>query len=227
MFPAISRILAGAVVCGLLLTGGGGSFGLGGYFKSQLDPYLPVSMEIKNEHRKLSLAMVVALDRSGSMAAPVGGGRTKMDLANLGTCAAIETLGPYDEVGVIAVDSAAHLVSPLTSASDKDAICAQVRTIRSLGGGIFTYTALVNAARLIQESNKGTRHIVLFADAADAEEQGDYKRLLEAVEPLGITVSVIGLGSESDSDAAFLKDVAERGKGRIQFTSNVDELPRL
>ncbi len=69
---------------GLLLTGGGGSFGVGGYFKSALDPYLPVSMELKNEHRKLSLAMVVALDRSGSMAAPVGDGRTKMDLANRG-----------------------------------------------------------------------------------------------------------------------------------------------
>ncbi|HYR84036.1 MAG TPA: VWA domain-containing protein [Terriglobia bacterium] len=212
---------------GLLLTGGGASFGVGGYFKSALDPHLPVSMEIKNEHRKLSLAMAVVLDRSGSMAAPVGGGRTKMDLANLGTCAAIDTLGPYDEVGVIAVDSAPHVISPLTSASSKDAICAEARTIRSLGGGIFTYTALVSAARMLQESSKGTRHIVLFADAADAEEPGEYQRLLEAIEPAGITVSVIGLGSESDHDAAFLKDVAARGHGRIQFAANVDELPRL
>ena len=76
-------------------------------------------MEIKNEHRKLSLAMVVALDRSGSMAMASGDGRTKMDLANLGTCAAIETLGPFDEVGVIAVDSAPHVVSPLASATEK------------------------------------------------------------------------------------------------------------
>ena len=132
-------------------------------------------MEIKNEHRKLSLAMAVALDRSGSMAVPVGDGRTKMDLANLGTCAAIETLGPFDEVGVIAVDSAPHVVSPLTSASEKDMICDQVRRIQSMGGGIFTYTALVTAARMVQESDKGTRHIVLFADAADAEEPGEYR----------------------------------------------------
>ena len=48
-----------------------------------------------------------------------------------------------------------------------------------MGGGIFTYTALVTAARMVQESEKGTRHIVLFADAADAEEPGDYQRLLE------------------------------------------------
>jgi hypothetical protein len=212
---------------GLLLTGGGASFGVGGYFKSVLDEHLPVSMEVKNEHRKLSLAMAVALDRSGSMAVPAADGRTKMDLANLGTCAAIGTLGPFDEVGVIAVDSAAHVISPLTSAKEKDRICDETRRIQSMGGGIFTYTALVTAATMVQESNKGTRHIVLFADANDAEEPGDYQRLLETLVPLGITVSVIGLGGEGDSDAAFLKDIAARGKGRIHFTSSAEDLPRL
>ena len=212
---------------GLLVTGGQASFGVGGYFKSELDGHLPVSMEIRNEHRKLSLAMAVALDRSGSMAVPTGDGRTKMDLANLGTCAAIETLGPFDEVGVIAVDSAAHVVQPLTPADNRQGLCDQVRTIQSQGGGIFTYTALLSAAEMVQESSKGTRHIVLFADAADAEEPGDYVRLLEKLRSIGITVSVIGLGAETDSDAAFLKDVASRGGGRMIFTSNVDELPRL
>jgi Mg-chelatase subunit ChlD len=212
---------------GVLVTGGTASFGVGGYFKSALESYLPVSMEIKNEHRKLSLAMAVVLDRSGSMAAPTADGRTKMDLANAGTCAAIDTLGPFDEVGVIAVDSAPHIVSPLTSARDKDAICAETRRIQSMGGGIFTYTALVTAARMVQESDKGTRHIVLFADAADAEEPGEYQRLLATLQSVGISVSVIGLGSEADSDAAFLKDVAARGGGRVHFTANADDLPRL
>jgi hypothetical protein len=169
----------------------------------------------------------VALDRSGSMAMPAGDGRTKMDLANLGTCAALETLGPFDEIGVIAVDSAAHIVQPLASAENKDAVCQQVRQIQSMGGGIFTYTALVTAARMVQESDKGTRHIVLFADAADAEEPGDYVNLLERLRSINVTVSVIGLGTEADVDAEFLKDVATRGGGRMIFTSNVDELPRL
>ena len=212
---------------GLLVTGGTASFGVGGYFKSELDSQLPVSMEIRNEHRKLSLAMVVVLDRSGSMALPAGDGRTKMDLANLGTCAAIETLGPFDEVGVIAVDSTPHTVQPLTVADRKESVCNQVRTIQSAGGGIFTYTALLSAATMVQESTKGTRHIVLFADAADAEEPGDYVRLLETLRGIGVTVSVIGLGSETDQDAEFLKDVAAKGNGRMLFTSNVDELPRL
>jgi Mg-chelatase subunit ChlD/uncharacterized membrane protein len=212
---------------GLLLTGGTASFGVGGYFKSALDEFLPVSMELQNEHRKLSLAMAVALDRSGSMARPADDGRPKMDLANAGTCAAIETLGPLDEVGVIAVDSAAHVVTPLTSASEKTRICDEVRRIQSMGGGIFTYTALLQAATMVQESNKGTRHVVLFADAADAEEPGDYVRLLEKLTSIGITVSVIGLGNDTDKDAEFLKDVAARGQGRIEFTNSAEDLPRL
>jgi Mg-chelatase subunit ChlD len=212
---------------GLLLTGGTASFGVGGYFKSAIDPILPVSMELQNEHRKLSLAMAVVLDRSGSMARPAADGRTKMDLANLGTCAAIETLGPLDEVGVIAVDSAAHIISPLTSATEKTKICDDVRRIQSMGGGIFTYTALLTAATMVQESNKGTRHIVLFADAADAEEPGEYQRLLSTLTSIGITVSVIGLGTESDPDAEFLRDVARRGNGRIEFTESAEDLPRL
>jgi hypothetical protein len=40
-------------------------------------------------------------------------------------------------------------------------------------------------------------------------------------------VSVIGLGSETDADAEFLKDIALRGKGRIQFAATADDLPRL
>src|SRR3989337_1955606 len=108
-----------------------------------------------------------------------------MDLANLGTCAAIETLGPFDEIGVIAVDSAPHVVQPLTSADEKERICDQGRGIQSMGGGIFTYTALVTAATMVQESQKGTRHIVLFADAADAEEPGEYQRLLATLQPIG------------------------------------------
>ena len=67
---------------GFMMTGGKNAYGPGGYFRSQLEPIMPVSMELRQEHRKLALAIVVAMDRSGSMAAPAGGGKTKMDLAN-------------------------------------------------------------------------------------------------------------------------------------------------
>jgi hypothetical protein len=96
-----------------------------------------------------------------------------------------------------------------------------------MGGGIFVYNALVAAAKMQTKAQAGTRHIILFADAADAEQPGDYKALLEKTTKAGITVSVVGLGTPFDSDAEFLRDVAKRGKGRCFFTANPHELPRL
>ncbi|MEI3001849.1 MAG: hypothetical protein V8T86_13285, partial [Victivallis sp.] len=76
-------------------------------------------------------------------------------------------------------------------------------------------------------SNAATRHLILFADAADAEEPGAYRELLERTSRAGITVSVVGLGTGQDSDAGFLKDVARRGNGMIYFSDRADELPRI
>jgi secreted protein with Ig-like and vWFA domain len=213
---------------GLLMAGGRFSFGAGGYFESPLDPLLPVSMELRQEHRKLAVAMVLVLDRSGSMAAAVGAGTTKMDLANEGAARSVELLGPSDAVAVFAVDSEPHAVVSLTKiGGDVERITRTVRRIESAGGGIYVFTGLRAAWEELKKSPAGQRHVVLFADAADAEEPGDYQALLAEMTAEGATVSVIGLGSETDSDAAFLKDVAARGNGRIFFNADPAQLPAL
>ncbi len=212
---------------GLMLTGGERSFGTGGYFKSPLDDVLPVSMEMREEHRKTRLALAIALDRSGSMTAPVSGGKTKMDLANLGTAECIRLLSAGDSVAVIAVDSSPHVIQDLTPVDDPEAIASRVRKIQSMGGGIFVYEALVAAGKQVSRAEQSTKHIILFSDAADSEEPGGYKTLLGQFEAAGITVSVIGLGTKSDVDAKLLEDVAKRGGGNIMFTDDAQELPRL
>ncbi|MEM8712518.1 MAG: hypothetical protein AAGG01_16310, partial [Planctomycetota bacterium] len=55
-------------------------------------------MELKQEHKKLAVAMCVVVDRSGSMGASVEGASrlTKMDLANAGASQAVELLGELD-----------------------------------------------------------------------------------------------------------------------------------
>jgi Mg-chelatase subunit ChlD len=212
---------------GMMMTGGKNSFGPGGYFRSPLEPLMPVSMELRREHRKLSLAIVVALDRSGSMAVPVAGGRLKMDLANLSAVQVLDLLSPVDEFGVLAVDTEAHVIAPFGIVQDSSRLRSYILRIESMGGGIYVYTALITAAQMLDKATAGTRHIILFADAADAEEPGQYKELLKKCREAGITVSVIGLGKATDVDAEFLRDVAKCGNGRCFFTENAEELPRL
>lgn len=212
---------------GLLMTGGERSFGAGGYYESPIEPVLPVSLELRSERRKLSLAIVVAMDRSGSMAMPVAGGQTKMDLAGVAAASVAEMLTPFDEFGAIAIDTAPHTIVPLTRVEDPDALSNTVRRVQSMGGGIFVFTALRASVQMLEDATAGTRHIILFADAADAEEPGEFRNLLTAASAAGITVSVVGLGTERDVDAAFLKEVAAVGGGRSYFTTDARLLPQI
>src|SRR5262249_55042870 len=162
---------------GLMMTGGRSSYGPGGYFRSPLGPVMPVSMELRQEHRKLSLAIVVALDRSGSMSMPVGGGRVKMDLANLGTVQVLDLLAPNDELGVIAIDTHPRIIQELGTIPNKAPIRDRILRINSQGGGIFVDVALAASYKMLQSAKAGTRHIILFADAGDAEQPGAYREL--------------------------------------------------
>ena len=216
---------------GFMMVGGKYSFGSGGYFQSSIDPLLPVSMELKTEHRKLAVALAIVLDRSGSMAVTVNAGGknlTKMDLANNGAAEAINLLGPQDRVAVLAVDSAPHKIVPMTQiGGNKNALMTRVRKVESMGGGIFVYEGLKAAWDELKKANVGTRHIILFSDAADSEEPGDYKRLIETMQKEGATISVIGLGTNKDPDAKLLEDIAKRGGGRIFFSENALDIPKI
>ncbi|MBL9079091.1 MAG: VWA domain-containing protein [Planctomycetes bacterium] len=211
---------------GLLMTGGKASFGIGGFHKTPVEQVLPVTMELREEQRRFGLAMAIALDRSGSMQVDAGG-QTKMQLADIGAASAIELLSPIDAVAVIAVDSAPHTVVPLQPVTDRAALAAQVRTIESMGGGIYVGAALFAAAQQLAASTQQNRHILLFADAADAEEPGDYRSFVPELVRSGVTVSVIGLGSETDSDAELLREIARLGNGRCQFVLDANDLPRV
>jgi hypothetical protein len=215
---------------GLMMTGGRSSYGPGGYYKSPLEPIMPVSMELRNEHRKLALSILVTMDRSGSMSAPAGSsGKQKMDLANQGAVQVLNLLGPMDEYCCHAVDTQVHTIAPLQRVREeaKPRIRQDILSVKSQGGGIYIYEALVGAAQVMLKAKNGTKHIILFADAADSEQSAGYVDIVAQLQKAGITVSVIGMGTERDVDAELLKDIARRGKGRIFFSNDPEEFPRL
>ncbi|MBR0460174.1 MAG: VWA domain-containing protein, partial [Victivallales bacterium] len=212
---------------GLVMTGGKSAFANGGYYRSPLEDLLPLSMVQRREERRARSAIVIALDRSGSMGAPVSAQLTKMDLANQGTAEVARLLQPHDEICVLAVDTEPHEVLPLAPVKDQPGAEAKILSIEVGGGGIFIYKALREASDRLLASTANIRHIVLFADASDSEQPGDYQELLQELTKAGVTVSVIGLGSENDSDAPLLLDIAARANGTCYFSEDASELPRL
>lgn len=213
---------------GLLMVGGDRSFGAGGYFESVIDPLLPVSMELKSEHRKLSVALAIVMDRSGSMSVSVSPNVTKMDLANQGAINAINLLGTMDQVSVIAVDSAPQTFVPMTRIDQKQQLlAARVKKVRSSGGGIFVYEGIKSGWEALKKSQAGTRHLIIFTDTADTEEPGDYKRLIKEMTDEGATISVIGMGQASDPDAKLCEDIARLGKGRMFYSDQPKDIPNI
>jgi hypothetical protein len=80
---------------------------------------------------------------------------------------------------------------------------------------------------MISAAHSQTKHIILFSDAADAEQSAHYQDIVAKLRDAGVTVSVVGLGTEHDCDANMLKDLARRGGGDCYFSDNPDEIPRI
>ena len=86
--------------------------GPGGYSKTPVEEVSPVSFDLKQERRRASLAEVIGIDISGSMAAMVGG-HTKLELANEAASRSAALLGPGDMLGVLHVDTTVNWSVPL------------------------------------------------------------------------------------------------------------------
>lgn len=223
---------------GFILTGGENSFGVGGYYRTPVEQILPVRMEHDDRQETPSVALLVILDRSGSMAAPVQG-RTKISLADQGAVLAMDVLKDNDYFGLFAVDTKVHQVVPLARLQDRPTLLPKILGIDSAGGGIYIYTSLLEAFKVMRDINAQIKHVILFSDAADAEEKfagempdgaqgkGTALDLVSMLLSDRVTTSVVGLGFESDKDVPFLKLLAERGNGRFYLTNDPANLPQI
>jgi uncharacterized membrane protein len=223
---------------GFVMLGGENSYGVGGYYRTPIEQMLPVRMEHEDRQDTPSVALLVVLDRSGSMAAQVQG-QTKMSLADQGAVFAMNALQPKDYFGVLAVDTRSHVVAPLAQLSARQANEQKIMSVTAGGGGIYIYTSLAEAFQVMRDVSARIKHIILFSDAADAEEKaagemadgarsgGNALDLASAMVSAKITTSVVGLGTEQDKDTVFLRQLAERGNGRFYLTSDATNLPQI
>ncbi len=201
---------------GFIMLGGDESFGLGGYYRTQIEEILPVRSNFEKEREKPSLAMMLVIDKSGSM------GGQKIELAKDAAKAAVELLGPRDAIGVIAFDGQSYTVSELRTAADHGAISDAISTIEA-SGGTNMYPAMLDAYEALRGASARLKHVILMTDGISTP--GDFQGVAGDMAASRMTLSTVALGQGASAD--LLEELAQIGGGRYYFCDNPESVPQV
>jgi Mg-chelatase subunit ChlD len=201
---------------GLIMLGGDQSFGLGGYYKTTLEEILPVRSDFEKEKEKPSLAMVLVIDKSGSM------GGQKIELTKDAAKSAVELLGANDKVGVIAFEGETYWVNEIQSAANKASIIDRISSIEA-GGGTVMAPAMEEAYQALQGTTAKLKHVIILTDGISAP--GDFEGIAANMAAARITCSTVAVGE--DADKKLLEDIARIGNGRFYATNDPTNVPQI
>ncbi len=220
---------------GLVTVGGDQSYGLGGYYTSDLESLLPVVSEILDPKRRQTVAQVLAVDTSGSMGAchcaegqfasnRLDGGVNKTDISRAAAARTIEALGENDEVGVLAFDVEDRWIIDLQKLPAQDVVNQGLATLNP-DGGTNPSTSLMTSAAALRKSNAALKHIILFTDGFTATNIiDDLAEEAAGLSAEGITVSVVATGEGASRELAA---VADAGQGRFYPGRDLQQIPEI
>jgi Ca-activated chloride channel homolog len=201
---------------GFLFAGGEAGFGLGGWYHTTIERILPVRMDSEKKRDEPQVAMVLVLDRSGSMSG------LPIEMAKAAAKATADTLSSDDLIEVVAFDSSPTRVVRMTAAKHRARIQNDIARIQA-GGGTEIFSALDSAYQSLTSTRARRKHVILLTDG-QASHNG-IRDLVQAMAAEGITVTSVGLGSGIDE--ALLRMISDLGGGRLYKVMDPQQLPRV
>jgi Mg-chelatase subunit ChlD len=201
---------------GFLFAGGEAGFGLGGWSHTTIERILPVRMDAEKRRDEPQVAMVLVLDRSGSMSG------LPIEMAKAAAKATADTLASDDLIEVIAFDSTPTRVVRMTPAKHRARIQSDISRIQA-GGGTEIFSALDAAYQTLTVTRARRKHVILLTDG-QAPHAG-IRDLVQAMAAEGITASAVGLGTGIDEQ--LLRLISDGGGGRLYKVADPQSLPRV
>ena len=198
---------------GLVCIGGDQAYAAGSYRGTPLEETLPVDMELNSKKVLPSGALVIVCHATEF---PNGN-----DWARQIAFAALDALGPTDEMGIVLWDGNVHWLFPLSKVSDKR---AKGRLIAGMNPGDMPsfVQPMTEAYEALKKSSSTLKHMVVFSDG-DPGPPGD--ALLGSVVSSKITISTVMIGGHVTPDV--MERMAAQGNGRFYDVHTPDKLPQI
>jgi Mg-chelatase subunit ChlD len=186
---------------GLVMLGGSSAFAMGGWGGTPVEDLLPF-WAFPDERS----AVVIVLDRSGSMSEPAPGrSRPRIEEAASAVRRALQLAHDDDEVALVTFADSSDVRCPLVPGRERGRAAAALQGI-SAGGSTVLSRALDLAVSTAKSSKAGRRHIVLVTDG---QSQGDEDAILRAARLLKeeqIGVTIVRTGEASSPALSILRE---------------------
>lgn len=201
---------------GLVMLGGPHAFGAGGWANTKLEEAMPVDFQIKNAKVVPSGALVLVIDKSGSMAGD------KNIMSRRAAVEAINVLSSQDRIGVIGFDSGTRWIVPMQKAEDRKLLGRRVLQMGA-DGGTDMYPGMALGFSALQQASGAVKHMIVLSDGQTP--QADFNGLARKMRQANITVSTIAVGD--DADRNLLSQIAAQGGGKYYHVRDARAIPRI
>lgn len=214
--PEGMRLLESAVRdfgVGLVCIGGDQAFAAGGYRGTPLEEALPLDMELSS--RKVLPKGALGLVMHGMEFA--NGNQVAREIA----LAALDALGPTDEMGVWLWDGTEKPLFPLQPVGQKTALAQQIAGMNQ--GDLPSFEGLMTLALGdLQKSTANLKHLIVFSDG-DPSAPSD--ALIQQYVARRITVSTVMIGGHVQPTT--MERMAQLGRGRFYDVRSAAQLPQI
>ncbi len=213
----IARLVQDAGL-GFVVLGGDDKSTLSSYRKTKLEDLLPVRLDIRSVKDRRDFALVMVIDRSGSMAGQ------KIEMARQAAIQAIKSLKLGDVVGVVAFDSQPYWIVPITTLDENKSEI--IRKIKDLGQGGGTQAGVAMQEvfnELLKRQMNIRQHVVLISDGITEEQ--NFVPLVKDMADHDITVSTVAIGIAANQ--RFMQKLKNAGKGEFYHVKDVKTLPNI